>query len=146
MTDVYFVGNISKRLVCLKQLGATALCAVKDSHRIHNLSTEYFSYKRAGTDMGKKNSGLSKRTQFHPFSYKKSLICLEGISVTPFGGRHNCLLFIPAAPLSRTLEGFLKLTQHPSRAIDVAGYVAVGIAETQGHCQVCHARRGKLRQ
>ena len=146
MTDVYFVGNISKRLVCLKQPGGTQLSMLSKIPIEFTICQRNISHTRGLGQMGKKNSGLSKTTTFHLFFLQKSLICPEGISVIPLGGRHNCLLFIPAAPLSWTLEGFLKLTQRPSRAINVARYIAVGIAETQGHCQGNHARRRELHQ
>ena len=99
MTDVYFVGNISKRLVCLKQLGqGTALYAVKDSHRIHNLSTEYFSYKRTGTD-GEEKFRSVQNNSISSFFLQISLISLEGISVTPFKGQTQLSFVYPSLSL-----------------------------------------------
>ena len=54
------------------------------------------------------------------FFCKKSLVCLQGKSMTRSLGKHFSLSFLPATPssLSRTLEGLFELTRRPSRALD----------------------------
>ena len=71
---------------------------------------------------------------------KKSLICLDGKSMTPREGRtlHS---FLPATPLSqsRTLEGLFELTWRPSRALSPPALLPE-LKRCQGHGQVCCAR------
>ena len=66
---------------------------------------------------------------------------LKSKLITPHqgGGGHNFYLFLPATPLaqSQTLEEFLELTRHPSRAVNLASGVAYRTTLTQGYCQVC---------
>ena len=44
----------------------------------------------------------------------------------PSSGKHYSLPFLPATPSSpsRTLEGLIELTRHPTRALNLAAYVA----------------------
>ena len=84
---------------------------------------------------------------FRVFCEKKSLICLEGKSISPSLEKYFSLPFPLATPLSPlTFEGLFELTRCPSRALilpcalppelqrnkDTIRYAALG-AEVQGH-------------
>ena len=64
-------------------------------------------------------SSLATNSIFLRFLFvKRSLICLKGKLMTPGRGKHFSLPFLPATPLSRTLEGLFELTLRPSRALN----------------------------
>ena len=70
---------------------------------------------------GTSTSGLTQPTHFFLFPfYKKSLICVEGKSLTPHRGKTTLFRSSQQLPclLSRTLEGLFELKRFPSRALN----------------------------
>ena len=65
--------------------------------------------------------------------------------MTPQRGWHCSLLLIPAAPSSRsqTLEGLFELTQHPSRALNLASCLSSATSETHRQSQVWRTWRAQ---
>ena len=67
---------------------------------------------------------------------EKSLICFEDKIMTPLRG--TTILF-HATPSSRTLKGFVEMTQSPSRDLNLDSCLPSRTSEAQGYCQVCWA-------
>ena len=98
MTDVYFVGNISKRLVCLKQLGGQLSMLSKIPIEF-TICQRNISHTRGLGQMGKKNSGLSKTTTFHLFFFTKIIDLPRGHISDPFGGQTQLSFVYPSRSL-----------------------------------------------
>ena len=96
--------------------------------RLHGLQPGLDS--PGGFQEGRSGPGLATDTQSFllrlSFFVKKSCNCLEGKSVTPHQGDYYSLLFLPATPStwSWATGWLLKRTWPPSRALNLASYVA----------------------
>ena len=85
--------------------------------------------------------GLATNSIFFCFLFcKKSLICLEGKSMTPHRG--NNILLCSSQQLPRLCLVPLKDFLSWRGALQGSLCDASGTTEKQGHCQVCSARRG----